>query len=247
MRSLLRTRRGAVLWLLLPMALMLACGGSDESATQEAIGEAVEQVAEIAEMVAEGGDVDESWPFTHREVDAMRISSRIEYPMKESYRETVLEYERPDRTRDVTTIVEGPGGQSIVAERIFTSEKSYMWIADNMLVRDSVQDTVYLIDDALRIHTSVGRLEDAHKLRQFMQQLEGREELNGVEMLVYLQDDLDVILEGEQVQGTSRTWIGSEDGLVYKIIKEAQSATAHERSITTYEYGDSVTIEIPEE
>ena len=246
MRALLKLSRGVTLWLVLPIAL--ACGGSDESATQEAIGEAVEQVAEVAaKAIAEGGDVDESWPFTLRDVEAMRITSRTEDLGKGSLNETVLEYARPDRTRDVTTVIGGPGEEAIVAERVFTSENAYMWLAGNLTVRESTQDTVTTIDDALRIHTSAGRLEDAHKMRQVMHEMEGREELDGVEMLVYYQGDLDVFLEGEQVKGFQRTWVGAEDGLVYKFVREAQSETAHQRSTTTYEYGDSVAIEIPQE
>ena len=244
-----------LLWAL-PVLLALACGGgeqsapdqlaADQSATGKAVAGAVQDVAEMVEKAA-SADIDETWPFTHRQVEAMRITSRTENLKAESYTETVLEYARPDRTRDVTIIVEGPGAEPTVAERVLTSENSYLRIGGKIMEMPASQDTVALIDDALRLNTSLKRLESAHKGRQFMQELEGNEDLDGMQTMVYYQGDLDVFLESEQVKGYQRTWVGAEDGLVYKLVREAESPTAHQRSTMTYEYGDSVTIEIPQE
>jgi len=248
MRKLQKPKRGIAICWVLPTALVLACGGSDEPAGREEIEGAVKQAAEgAAKAIAEGGDVDDEWPFTYREVDALRITSRTENVVEGSYTETVLEYVRPDRTRDVSTVVSGPGEEPVVAERVFTSDHSYMWFGGKLMTMEATQDPVAAIDDALRLNTSAGRLEDNHKMREFMQELEGREDLNGVETFVYHQGDLDVILGGEQVKGFSRTWVGADDGLVYKMIREAESESAHQRSTTTYEYGETVAIEIPEE
>lgn len=235
-------------WTLMLAIAAAACGGGDQAATREAVEEAVEQVAEAAstasEIIAKADQVDDEWPFTLREVDAMRITTRVEYPMKESWRETILEYQRPGRTRDVT-IVASPGKEPTVAERIFTTENSYIHMADKWMKMPASQDPVALIDDALRLNTSAKRLESAHKARQVFQELEGREDLDGKEMLVYVQGDLKFFLEGEQVIGTQRTWVGADDGLVYRIVREAKSDKGHERSTTVYEYG-GVTIEVPE-
>lgn len=236
-------------WMLGLSLFALACGGADRAATHEAVEDAVEQVADAAttaaEIIGKADEIDDEWPFTLREVDAMRITTRVEHPMKETWRETILEYQRPDRTRDVTTVVSAPGKEPTVAQRIFTTENSYIFMGGKWMAMPASQDPVALIDDALRLNTSAKRLDSAHKGRQVFQELEGTEDLDGKEMQVWVQNDLKVLLEGEQVLGTQRTWVGADDGLVYKIVREAQSDKGHERSTTLYEYGN-VTIEIPE-
>jgi hypothetical protein len=238
-------RRNASIWILLPLLFAVACGGTDQSETNEAVEEAVEQVADTAaKIIAKADEVDDQWPFTLREVDAMRITNRVEYPMRESWQETLLEYQRPGRTRDVTK-TGSAGKEPTVAERIFTTENSYIRIGDKWTTMPASQDPVAQIDEALRLNTSADRLESAHKARQVFQEMEGREELDGKEMLVYYQDDLKFFLEGEEVTGYQRTWVGADDGLVYKIVREAKSDKGHEISTSLYEYG-GVTIEIPE-
>ena len=114
-------------WILLPLLLAVACGGGDHAATHEAVEDAVEQVAEAAsaatEIIGKADEVDDEWPFTLREVDSMRITTRVEKPMQESWRETVLEYQRPDRTRDVTTVVGGAGDYLDVADCVICMEE----------------------------------------------------------------------------------------------------------------------------
>ena len=78
MRKILRRGSEPAVWFAVLLMFTLACGGVEESTTPAAVEEVVEQVAEVAsKALGDGGEVDETWPFTHREVDSFRDDHRI--------------------------------------------------------------------------------------------------------------------------------------------------------------------------
>ena len=166
--------------------------------------------------------------YPYRLTETMSPTANGQMAMPESTR--VVEFAAADRSHMKWT-----GGQGGDVEAISIGEKHY-WFENGKWTEGTVPSS-----------KGENRSEDfANKLAEMVKEVNyvGPENLNRVSCFVYT-CTFETTLSGQTYAGTSKVWIGADDGLIHQSDSEFKVSTYANKSHIVYEYNSNFKVEPP--
>jgi hypothetical protein len=166
--------------------------------------------------------------YPYRLTETMSATANGQMAMPESTR--VVEFAAADRSHMKWT-----GGQGGDVEAISIGEKHY-WFENGKWTEGTIPSS----KGADRGADFASRLAEMVKEVKYV----GPENLNGLPCFVYT-CTFETTLSGQTYAGTSKVWIGADDGLLHQSDSEFKVSTYANKSHMVYEYNPSFKVEPP--